>query len=186
MLDVKVRKGADVGSDHHLVTAFVNKLKLRGAMTRESCRVKGAFIAQLKNRFQALVGTTVHAAPGLDQVNSTWKAVSTVFTESSKTCPGFKKARKKKWIMSETWKATENRRSLKKKLTDAKSERRLQESYRLQYREADRTVKRMARANKGAHMDDIAIQADGAAKHGELGKVDKITKMVRQVPRHQS
>ena len=64
-LGVRVKRGADVSSDHHLVTAFI-KLKLRSAGRRMTARrhvdteklcdprVKSAFVLQVKNRFQAL------------------------------------------------------------------------------------------------------------------------------------
>ena len=48
----------------------------------------------------------------------------------------------------------------------------------LQYEEADRTVKRMTRADKQAHMDELASQAGNAANSGEQGKVYKITRMM--------
>lgn len=71
----------------------------------------------------------------------------------------------------------ENSHILMKKLIDAKLEK-LQDYYRLQYREADWTVNRIARADKRAYIDDLAIQAENAARRGEQGKVYKITKMV--------
>ena len=63
--DVRVKRGVGVGSDQHLVTAFI-KLQLRSAGCRMTAqrsfdteklcnpRVNGAFLLQLKNRFQAL------------------------------------------------------------------------------------------------------------------------------------
>jgi len=65
LIDVTVRRGADAGSDHHLVTAKV-RLKLRIAGPNKHTtprydisrlqdpRVKNAFVLQLRNRFQAL------------------------------------------------------------------------------------------------------------------------------------
>ncbi|XP_039379383.1 craniofacial development protein 2-like [Mauremys reevesii] len=65
LTDVNVIKGADVGSDHHLVTASI-KLKLRnvGSPNKghryydidklKSLEILKAFVLQLKNRFQAL------------------------------------------------------------------------------------------------------------------------------------
>ena len=59
LLDVRVKREADVGSDHHLVTAFI-KLKLRSAgcrMTAQRCfdtkklndpKVNSAFVLQVK------------------------------------------------------------------------------------------------------------------------------------------
>ena len=60
LLDVRVKRGTNVGGDHHLVTAFI-KLKLRSAgrrMTALRCfdteklrdpEVKSAFVLQVKN-----------------------------------------------------------------------------------------------------------------------------------------
>jgi len=116
--------------------------------------------------------------PEPDEVNNIWKQVSFTFTESSKACLGFKKAvKKKKWIKPATLRAIEGRQNLKKKLLDTKSER-LLERYKIQYREVDRSVKRMARADKHAYIDELAMQAENAANRGEQGKVYKITKLV--------
>lgn len=54
---------------------------------------------------------------------------------------------------------------------------RLKERCTLQYREADRTVKRIIRADKPAYMENLASQAEEAASRGKQGKVYKITKL---------
>lgn len=67
LLDIKVRRRADVGSDHHLVTAFIrvklrkNEKKSLGQKRYNVSRpilqdqtVEDKFVIQLKNRFQAL------------------------------------------------------------------------------------------------------------------------------------
>lgn len=79
--------------------------------------------------------------------------------------------------MAPALRAIESRSTLKKKLLDTKSDRLLQRD-KLQYEEADRTVKRMTRADKQAHMDELASQAGNAANKEEHGKVYKITRMV--------
>ena len=53
-----------------------------------------------------------------------------------------------------------------------------EERCRQQYREADRTVKRMIRADKLAYMGDLTNQAEEAASKGEQGQVYRITKLV--------
>ena len=79
-----------------------------------------------------------------------------ICTESSKACLGFQKAvKKKKWIKPATLRAIEGRRNLKKKLFETKSERLLLR-YKTQYREADRSLKRMARADKREYIDELA------------------------------
>ena len=59
---------------------------------------------------------------------------------------------------------------------EAKSER-IKDKYKQQYRETDRTVKRMARENK-RYINSLADQAEEAANKGEQGKVYKITRIV--------
>ena len=55
---------------------------------------------------------------------------------------------------------------------------RLKERYRWQYREANRAVQSLTRADTKAYIEDLASQAEGAAHRGEQGQVYKITKLV--------
>ncbi|XP_012943709.1 uncharacterized protein LOC101861615 [Aplysia californica] len=151
--DVKVRRGADVGSDHHLVTARI-KLKLKKTFTREATRtrfnvhtlndgnVRSAFRLELKNRFQALQDLE-ETTPNTDEVNTQWKHIVEAYTENSKTCLGVKKKNaNKEWIQQGTWTTIEERREIKKRQLAAKSIR-LQEKYAQDYKEACQKVKRL-------------------------------------------
>ena len=100
-----------------------------------------------------------------------------------KACLGTRERKRKEWITADIWEAINTRKDLKKQLIEAKSER-LKERYKQQYQEADRKVKRLARADKGAFMDDLASQAEYAAKKGKQEKVYKIfsnTLIIQQV-----
>jgi len=188
LLDVKVRRGADVGSDHYLVIATL-KVKLRkngpGKPRQQhfdveklrNTKVKSAFTLQLKNKFQALVDTENYTPPDTTNINTMWKQVRTAYTQASETCLGQRQRKRKRWITADTWQAIENRRELKKKILETKSER-IRERYKQQYREANQTVKRMTRTDKRTYMDGIARQAEEAAAKGEQGQVYKITKTV--------
>ena len=100
LIDIRVRRGADASSDHHLVTAKV-RLKLRAAGSNkyitprydinrlQDPRTKNAYVLQLMNRFHALSNIG-------DTVNQQWKQVRNIFDETSKTCLGMQKTRKKK------------------------------------------------------------------------------------------
>ena len=188
LLDVKVRRGADVGSDHHLVTAIL-KVKLRKNGSEKprqqqfdveklrDTKAKNAFILQLKNKFQALMDAKNYTQPDTTVINTMWEQVKTAYTQASETCLGQRQKKRKKWITTDTWQAIKNRRELKKKILETKSER-IKERYKQQYREADQSVKRMTRADKRAYLDDIASQAEEAAAKGEQGQVYKITKIV--------
>ena len=83
LLDVRVRRGADVGSDHHIVTASL-RLKLRKNGPREMgqqkfdveklrvSKARSAFILQLKNKFQVLADAENHTEPDTTGINTMW------------------------------------------------------------------------------------------------------------------
>ena len=188
MQDVRVRRGADVGSDHHLLMATV-KMDLRknrpGKASQQQFdvnklkepRAKSTFTLQLKNKSQALTDAEKHTTPGTSDINTMWEQIRIAYTQTSEACLGPRRKKRKEWITVATWQAIESRRAQKKKVMDTRSEK-LKERYRQQYREADRTVKRMIRADKRACMEDLANQAEEAANRGEQGQVYKITKLV--------
>ena len=66
---------------------------------------------------------------------------------------------------------------MNKKILDTHSER-LQERHKASYRELDKKVKPMARADKRAYMEGLARQAEEAAEKGEQGKIYKITRQI--------
>jgi len=178
LLDVKVRRGADVGRDHHLVTARV-RLKLRAAGPKKQInprydisglqdpRIKSAFVLQLRNRFKALSLMDEPEAEEEDPVNQQWRQVRSIFNEASKNCLGMQKTRtRKEWLRPDTWKDIEERCRLKKKINDSRSTR-LQERYRAEYAETNRRVKRKIRTDKRAYVEELAKQAEEAARKGE-------------------
>ena len=63
--------------------------------------------------------------------------MASIYKESSEECLGFmQRGKRNEWITTDTWKAIDNRRTLQKKLIDAKSER-LCDRYQQQNNEAD-------------------------------------------------
>ncbi len=150
LLDVKVKRGADVGSDHHLVTALL-RVKLRKTGSRKTARkqfdvgklldtkVRGQFVLQLKNRFQALADMLDNTEPKSGDINSMWEQTKAVNVKTSEACLGYKNKEKKDWTSEDTWQTVGHRRALKKQINESKSER-LKEKYRKQYQETNKAV----------------------------------------------
>lgn len=166
----RVSGEADVGSDHHLVTATLNlkqrrngpgkakkKTQLFDVKTLKQPRTKSTFTLQLKNRnfFKAMKDAKKHTPPGTNAINTMWEQIRIAYIQISQLCLGRRQKKRKEWITADIWKAIMSRRALEKKVMDTRSER-LKERYRQQYREADRTVKRMTRAEKRPDMEDLA------------------------------
>ena len=194
--DIKVKRGADIGSDHYLVTAMIKlKLKRNGATAKTNTRYnvkklqdelsRSAFTTSLKNRYQVLQELSEDAQRETGEepeqekhVNLMWEKIKTAYCDASKENLGYGiKGKSKDWIKGETWKAIEERRKIKQKLIETKSER-IKEKRQEEYRTADKKVKNLARNDKRAYLEDLAQQAEEAAKKGEQGNVYKITKMI--------
>ena len=113
---MKVRRGADVGSDHNLVIAKV-RLKLKKKWTdKTSQRIrfdttllknpvkKEEFKISLSNRWQVLQGLEE------DDVNEKWLGIKNATVSSCKEVLGQKRRVHKPWISQETLKSIEERR----------------------------------------------------------------------------
>ena len=87
LLDVRTKRSADVGSDHHLVTALI-QMKLKKTEPRRITQtrfdiqrlgdnvVRTAFISDLRNRFQVLQNLT-----GEQDVETALKQVAALYRE---------------------------------------------------------------------------------------------------------
>ena len=109
--------------------------------------------------------------PDTTGINTMWDQVKTAYTQTSESFLGHRQKKRKEWIT--TWHAIENRRTLKRKVMESNSKR-PKEGYKKQFWEADRTVKRKIRADKRAHMENLASQVEEAANRREQGKVYKV------------
>ena len=186
--DVKVRRGADIGGDHHLVTACL-ELKLKGAgrpakghshfdvAQLKHPNVRKSFILKVRNRFEALMELDEREDNDNKGMNNNWENIVTAYSDSGKACLGYRQQRPKKWMSSDTWKAIESRRRLKRKVMDSKSQR-LKIRYQEMYRAANKEVKRQARADKRKYMENLASLAEEAVARNEQGTVYKITKVI--------
>ncbi|XP_073670675.1 uncharacterized protein [Paramisgurnus dabryanus] len=134
LLDVRAKRGADVGSDHHMVVATV-KVKLRKTGVKrpgrqeldveklQNPKIKSTFVLQLRNKYQALAAMEDYTKPEQLDVNTRWEHLKAAYLQTSEGCLGTKERKRKEWIKENTLKAISTRRALKKQLLDVKSER---------------------------------------------------------------
>ncbi|KAK3760073.1 hypothetical protein RRG08_064743 [Elysia crispata] len=188
LLDVRVKRGADVGSDHLLVIVNI-RLKLRRTDQRHADHrrldvnklkdpdVKRSFIIQIRNRFQALSDQENNTQQEMEDTNHLWNQVKTTYQEAGRTILGHRNERHKDWISQEAWQKIEERKDIKKKVLSTKSER-IKTQQQQAYREADRAIKQIIRHDKRKHLEDMATQAEEAAYKGDQRTLYKITKQV--------
>lgn len=179
--DVRAYRGADAYSDHYLIAATI-KLKLKKLIPQGHWQKKldiaklqhpkknKEFVLELRNRF-----STLEASCEIEEEPSKWNAIKTIYSETAQKVLGFKQKGANEWISANTWLKIEERKELKAKLLNIKSQR-LLEKTKMSYKNKDREVKRSARKDKRVFVEHLASEAEKAAAYGNLGTVYKITK----------
>ena len=153
LLDVRVKRGADINSDHHLV---VGSVRLKVAALRrnapqakrrfDACKlkkdsVKDAFINVVSEGFR----NVADSAEQISDINTTLSNIVNVYQDAGRRILGYKDSKRKPWITVKTWELIEQRRAVKNvMLSNASAE--IKQSYRMLCTQ----IKRSARADKRA------------------------------------
>ena len=180
--DVRVRRGADAASDHHLLTARL-KLKLKRTDRQTTGRAKynvnllkeqttqAAFTVSLQNRFQVLQELITEDTDAHDL----WKRTKDTFTETCQEVLGPEKKQHKDWISVDTLQKIQTRR-LKKEAVNLSRTRISKKAAQAEYTQAHKEVKRNLKKDKRDHIDSLADEAEEAAYHGNMKDLYMITK----------
>ena len=177
--DVRTRRGADVGSDHQLLIAKL-RLKLRknkktkgrerpydvGKLKDQETRL--AFQVELQNKYDLLQ----------DDQEMTIANFNTAMRESAENVLGHKKKSKECWIQSDTWRKIDERKDLKKKMNQTRSER-IKEQLKAKYSQLDKEVKKQTRSDKREYIEDLATKAETAAKKQDMKTLYRIANEVK-------
>ena len=182
--DTRVFRGADVGSDHHLIKTYI-KLKLKRAPKREQRRtrydverlkdgeVNKEFCLKLSNRYEMLeTESTEENSDILEQMSCN---LEKAYNETAKEILGNKRHRTKPWISQNSWDLIEQRKEVNKKINNTNSER-IKNRIREKYKEIDREVKKQVKKDKKTWVDNIAQEAEEAAGKHHMKTLYSITK----------
>ena len=185
-----------MGSDHNLI---ITKVKLRlnssgkkqeGTIRYEVSKlrvleVRQQFQIELKNRFsifqtpdQNIMVTDDHQnsdpSDPANRIQGRWQEMKNAYTETAMNALGRRKMKCQSWISAESWRKIEERRKLKRKIDDVRSER-LKNKAQNEYREKDKETKRSSRKDKRAWVNNVAQEADDAARQGHMKGIYEAT-----------
>ena len=170
--DVRVKRGAGVASDHHLLVARV-RLKLKKNWTgkatsrqrydiyslQKNATELQSFKITLSNRFQALQKE--------DNIQTSWKAIKYAVISTCQDVLGTVKHHHKEWISTETLTRIEERRARKATVNNSRT-RAEKAKAQEEYSEANKNVKRSVKADKTNCMEGMADEAEQAANQGNM------------------
>ena len=127
LLDVRSKRGADISSDHHLIIANF-RFKILAARKKTETRrknynvqklqkpsVREEFKLELKNRLSVLSTQNEDT-----DIEDSWKAIKSVYIETSEKILGFRENQQKEWISEETWKEIERIKLAKENVNRSK------------------------------------------------------------------
>jgi len=148
-MDARVHRGADVGSDHHLLLGKI-QIKPKSKTNKEQVcayaveKLKDPLIAEgsrleLANRFDML-------SPDLS-VEDQWESFSSGVKSSAETVLGRRRGtNKERWISSRIWNLIDKRKKLKSR--DQARTRGRQRAESNVYRDSDKEVKKSCKLDK--------------------------------------
>ncbi len=160
--EVRVRRGADVAYDHHLVMAKL-KLKLKRNQTDASDRrvkynvsllkdpkTREQFGLALENKFKMLQ----HLFEEEDNMLNRWQKVKETLRSTCQGVVGLKKHQQKEWITVESLTKIEDRKR-KKEIVNNSRTRVAKVKAQDEYAEAYRVMKRRIRKDKKEYVDRL-------------------------------
>ena len=185
--DVRVKRGADVGSDHHLVIGKV-KIRLAKLAKKKVGRirfntkklrdgdVRDTFVIKLQNRFESLYienendftreeSEANHEPSSRDKIEKQWGKIKSAYLDTCEEVLGKKRDEGRDWISEETWKNIDKRKTAKNDVNTAKTRNQMRNANR-KYQEADNEVKKSCRKDKRDHENNLAKEAENAAMKG--------------------
>ena len=183
LLDVRTQRGADINTDHVLLKATLQlklkRLQDQGERRRrrfdlkrlEEPRVKEEFNIELRNRFELLEGEEDET----ENLEKNWKNITGIYKGTAEKVLGFRKKENKEWITSQTLDRVKERKEIKSKLLNEKSERE-QQTLKEEYQRKDREVKRAARNDKRKYFEDLAAEAEEAHRENNMKHLYEITR----------
>ena len=180
--DVRAIRGADVGSDHHLLLAKF-RLKLKryksvNTMKRRKYHVgnlqkatKEEFTIVLRNKFDAL--QTLYTEDS--DIDTRWNGIKDAFLTSCQDVLGEKKSENKVWISQKSLDLINERRK-KKEVVNASRSRAQKEHAKEDFRNKAREVKRSIKEDRENYINGLADKAEKAAANGHMRVLYQITK----------
>lgn len=186
--DVRNKRSADVGSDHHLLLGEIKLQLCRAFPTRERTRkrfntrklknpeIKAAFATELENNL-------ANDHIDVDDINAQWTSIKTAFIETSDKVLGVLQQDRKEWMSDTTWEAVEQRRAAKAAINVART-RNNKKTATENWHKLDKEVKKLCKQDRCKWANDLADEAESAARSGNLRILYDTTKKLsgRQAP----
>ena len=179
--DSRVYRGADNNSDHYLVKTNI-KLRLQAHRNKRKVKpklnVERLKDEETKKKYCAAVNNKMEEVrTDSEEVEEMWRHQKDAYINAAEEVLGFRKWKSKPWISDRTWNLIDERKDIKTKAQNIRSER-IQNQMKNRYKEKDKEVKRSVREDKRMWMKHKAQKAQSAAENGRQKELYNIVKQL--------
>ena len=112
-----------------------------------------------------------------ESVEDMWIQCRDTLTGTCEQLLGYREVKRKDWITDDTWKAIEERRAINHRC-NRESESTKKEELRQEYKQKNRAVKKKTKQDRKSYIDELASEAEVAAKQHNPKELYKITKQL--------
>ena len=181
--DVRVKRGADAASDHHLLIGKF-RLKLKRHMKIETSTKRyntelllndetmTEYKVKLTNRFQVLQEL---ASEDIADINTLWRGVKEMWNKTCEETLGLKTRKHKEWITAETLRKIKVRKE-KKAIKNNSKTRAAKTKAQSEYTLVNTEVKKCIKRDQKKYMDNMTREAEEASAKNNLRELYNITK----------
>ena len=189
VLDTRVMRSANIGSNHYLVRTTLLRLKLKrtpkakddnGRIRFDTDKLKqevfrSRFAVTVRNKFEILEDEVMEGE--YDEIEEECHRIEKCYNEAAKEVLGKKKRKKKPWISEQSRALIEQRNNLQKKIVGTRSER-IKRRSKDEYKDVNNEVKRQIRTDKREWADTIASEAETAANSHQMRTLYRLTNVL--------
>lgn len=181
LCDVRNKRGADIGSDHHMLMGSL-RIKFTKALDTQRCpRVKYK-IAKLKSAeqrdaFSRTLREKLTVNDADSNIDRGWQNFKKAVNETCMERLGKAKNTKEDFISQKTWELIDSRAKLKNEINSIKliNERK---AAQIRYNQLDKRVRREVRDDKKEFINSLASKAESAAATHNMKQLYDITKRI--------
>ena len=181
--DVRNKRSADVGSDHHLVVAEI-QLKTAAVRRRQSIqtrtprfnveKLKNPTVCQDFSNSLRDREATLNANGTIDEL---WGNIKQIFIETGLDHVPSTRNRTEPWMSETSWDLIDRRRLLKGKINIEKN-RQQKDILQAEYTKVHKLAKRSVRRDRRKKIDDLAKKAEEAASRSDTAELFKLTREI--------
>lgn len=179
LCDVRSKRGADIGSDHHMLFGKL-KLKLpkfskKTTSSHIKYNVERLNIPQFKSLFCNTLTEKVQNITYETNIDQNWDDLKTAIQDTSLKILGKARKQSDEYISEHTWSMIDERAKMKNNINSIANASKRREA-RKEYNQFDKMVRRAIRDDKREYTNRLAMSADEAAKTHDMKKLFDITK----------